>query len=76
MIPISESELLPSLSNLLFKNWTSLPGNVLAKPSVKFSLNISRAQERLGWTPGIGIHQGLEMLLREQYLADPRQVDS
>ncbi len=46
------------------------------KPSVKFSLNISRAQERLGWTPGIGIHQGLEMLLREQYLADPRQVDS
>ena len=46
------------------------------KPSVKFSLNIRRAQECLGWTPAIGIHRGLEMLLREQYLADPRLEDS
>jgi UDP-glucose 4-epimerase len=40
------------------------------RPKVTYSLDISRAKERLGWVPSIGISRGLKMLLRRQYLMD------
>jgi UDP-glucose 4-epimerase len=40
------------------------------RPKTTYSLEISRARERLGWEPAIDINCGLDMLLRSQYLGD------
>jgi UDP-glucose 4-epimerase len=39
------------------------------RPKVTYSLDISRANEYLGWVPAIGISSGLKMLLHKQYLS-------
>jgi UDP-glucose 4-epimerase len=46
------------------------------KPSITYSLNISRAKELLGWAPAIDMRRGLTMLFREQYLSGQRHTDS
>jgi UDP-glucose 4-epimerase len=45
------------------------------RPKTTYSLDINRARERLGWEPAIGIHCGLDMLLRGQYLLNAPTKD-
>lgn len=38
------------------------------QPSVKYSLDIGRSRDRLGWAPAVDIRCGLDMLLHGKYL--------
>jgi UDP-glucose 4-epimerase len=76
--PVSIKALAQACVDVAGSGRISITGQTLPgyKPSVTYSLNISRAQERLGWTPAIDIHRGLGMLLREQYLAGPQPANN
>lgn len=77
--PVSFRELAEACLTVTGRGRISLSGCRPAdyQPAVKYSLDITRARELIGWRPIISICKGLEMLLRGEFLAAtaPRLLD-
>lgn len=71
--PISVRELAAACLAVAGRGSVSIGGALPAdyRPATKYSLDITRARDRLGWQPQIDVRTGLAMLLRGQYLPSP-----
>jgi UDP-glucose 4-epimerase len=73
--PVSIRDLAQSCVDVAGSGTISVLGKMSSnyKSSIKYSLDISKARDRLGWIPSIDIYRGLNMLLKNNYLASTSQ---